>query len=447
MKLFTKLTLFITLSKLAIVILFVWLLPFLVNKIAFQYNDYYLKQQKAKVLQVVGKSGIDAYLQGEPSYGSYTMLKEEYISLEPAGKTILPDTIATLRRVVEGDTLTYRVLNHTFNYSNRKYILEVGKTTATIGQYNQPLQRMALYVLIGLIVITIVVDLVYTRLLLQPLSVIIKNRLLNARFPFKENTQAIQTSTTDFRYLDNSLTELMGKVREAFEKEREFTSNASHELMTPISILQSKMENLMVEEDLPEGMHKPVMDMMRTLNRLKKIVHSLLLISRIENDQFPKADSFSVRALVQEVMEELEHRLQEQQLSFSMQLSEDLVLQGMNHDLIFQLIYNLLNNAIRYNKPGGSIIIRDKFVPGEPYQLSIKDTGIGIPEDEISTIFNRFKKVEKKENEGYGLGLSIVRTISQYHSIKIEVSSRVGAGTVFTLIFPSSFINGPQTSL
>lgn len=436
MKLFTKLTLFITLSKLAIVILFVWLLPFLVNRIAFQYNDYYLRQQKAKVLQVISRSGIDAYLQGEPSYGSYTMLKEEYISLEPAGRTILPDTIATLRRVVEGDTLTYRVLNHTFHYSNRNYILEVGKTTASIGQYNQPLQRMALYVLIGLIVITIVVDLVYTRLLLRPLSVIIKNRLLNAHFPFRENTSAIRTSTADFRYLDNSLTALMGKVRDAFEKEREFTSNASHELMTPISILQSKMENLMVDEDLPEAMHKQVMDMMRTLNRLKKIVHSLLLISRIENDQFPKADSFSMRALVHEVMEELEHRLQEQQVTFSIQLSGDVVLQGMNHDLIFQLIYNLLNNAIRYNKPGGLIIVRDQFVPGQPYQLSIRDTGIGIPEDELGTIFNRFKKVEKKENEGYGLGLSIVRTISQYHNIKIEVSSRVGIGTEFTLTFP-----------
>ncbi|SEN54021.1 Signal transduction histidine kinase [Chitinophaga rupis] len=436
MKLFTKLTLFITLSKLAIVILFVWLLPFLVNRIAYQYNDYYLKEQKRKVLNVIGRSGIDAYLQGEPSYGSYTMLKEEYISLEPAGKTAPPDTIATLRRVVEGDTLTYRVLSHTFNYNNRNYFLEVGKTTASIGQYNQPLQRMALYVLIGLIVSTIVIDLVYTRLLLRPLATIIRNRLVNARFPFRETTPAIQTSTTDFRYLDDSLTELMGKIREAFEKEREFTSNASHELMTPISILQSKMENLMMEEELPEVLQKKIMDMMKTLNRLKKIVHSLLLISRIENDQFPRSDSFSIREVVQEVRDELEHRLQEQQLTFHIQLSGQVVLAGLNHDLIFQLVYNLLNNAIRYNKPEGQIIIRENYTPRKPYRLIIRDTGIGIPEHEIGTIFQRFKKVEKKENEGYGLGLSIVHTIARYHDIGIEVSSQPGTGTEFTLIFP-----------
>lgn len=436
MKLFTKLTLFITLSKLAIVILFVWLLPVLVNRIAYQYNDYYLKEQKRKVLNVVGKSGIDAYLQGEPSYGSYTMLKEEYISLEPAGKTVPVDTIATLRRVVEGDTLTYRVLSHTFSHHNRNYILEVGKTTATIDEYNQPLQRMALYVLIALMVSTIVIDLVYTRLLLRPLATIIRNRLLNARFPFRETTPPIKTSTTDFRYLDDSLTELMGKVREAFEKEREFTSNASHELMTPISILQSKTENLMIEEDLPEAIQKKILDMMKTLNRLKKIVHSLLLISRIENNQFPRSDSFNIKELVQEVIDELEHRLQEQQLAFHLQLSGKVVLTGLNHDLIFQLVYNLLNNAIRYNKPGGQVIIRENYTPGKPYQLIIRDTGIGIPAHEIGTIFQRFKKVEKNENEGYGLGLSIVHTIATYHDIAIEVSSQPGAGTEFTLSFP-----------
>lgn len=440
MKLFTKLTLFITLSKLGIVVLFVWVLPFLVNRIAYQYNDYYLKEQKKKVLNVIAKSGIDAYLQGEPSYGSYTMLKEEYISLEPAGPILTRDTIATLRRVIEGDTLTYRVLSHNLHYNRRNYTLEVGKTTATIGQYNQPLQRMALYVLVALIISTIVIDLVYTRLLLRPLSTIIKTRLLKARFPFRDIPPAIQTSTTDFRYLDSSLSALMGQVREAFEKEREFTANASHELMTPISIMQSKLENIMVDDEMPEEQCRKIMDMMKTLNRLKKIMHSLLLISRIENDQFPRAGSAPVPALVQEVADELEHRLQEQQLSCKLQLSSNIILQGMNHDLIFQLIYNLLNNAIRYNKPAGSITIRDCYVPGKPYQLTISDTGIGIEEELIGTIFDRFKKIEKKENEGYGLGLSIVHTIARHHNIKIEVSSWVDVGTTVALIFPPAMV-------
>ncbi|AWO02057.1 two-component sensor histidine kinase [Chitinophaga alhagiae] len=436
MKLFTKLTLFITLSKLAIVVLFVLLLPFLVNTIAYQYNDFYLKEQKKKVLDVIAENGIDTYLQGEENYGGYTMLKEEYISLEPAGQIVLPDTIATLRRVVEEDTLTYRVLSHVFDYGGHRYVLEVGKTTATIGQYNRPLQKMALYVLIGLMVSTILIDLVYTRLLLRPLGIIIKNRLLHRRFPFRDNSPPIRTTTVDFRYLDESLVELMGKVREAFEKEREFTSNASHELMTPIGILQNKMENLMIDGELGEELQQKIMGMMKTLGRLKKIVHSLLLISRIENDQFSKSDSFRMQELVQEVMDELDHRLEEKNLRSGIRITAGVTLQHLNRDLIFQLVYNLVNNAIRYNKPGGSIAVYDQQAPGGLYRLTIADTGIGIPAAEQEAIFNRFKKVVKNENEGYGLGLSIVNTIAQYHGIGVEVVSEEGAGTEFTLVFP-----------
>ncbi|NSL90880.1 HAMP domain-containing histidine kinase [Chitinophaga sp. Mgbs1] len=442
MKLLTKLTLFITLSKVAIVVLFVLLLPALVDKIAYQYNDYYLKEQKKKVLQVISKNGIGAYLQGEKNYGSYTMLKEEYISLEPAGRFTLSDTIATVRRVVEEDTLTYRVLSHVFTDNQQRYVLEVGKTTSTISQYNRPLQRVALFVLITLIVITIMTDLVFTRLLLRPLGLIISTRLVNRKFPFREQLPHISTSTTDFKYLDDSLIELMGKIKSAFEKEREFTSNASHELMTPISILQNKMENIMTDAELDEEVQKQIMGMMKTLHRLKKIVHSLLFISRIENDQFPKTDQLPLRELVTTIMDELDERLLEKRLSFSLQLPTEATIRNASHDLIFQLLYNLLNNAIRYNKPGGAIMVYDQHSPGTPFRLMIRDTGIGIPDSEMATIFDRFKKVNRNGQEGYGLGLSIVNTIAQYHGITITVSAAPGEGTIFTIIFPDSMIGG-----
>ncbi|NLR66809.1 HAMP domain-containing histidine kinase [Chitinophaga varians] len=435
MKLFTKLTLFITLSKMAVALLFVLLLPVLVEDIAHQYNDYYLREQKKKVLQVIQQNGIDAYLQGEDTYGSYTMLKEEYISLEPAGKTILPDTIATLQRVVEGDTLSYRVLSHILQANHRAFLLEVGRKTTTINQYNRPLQRMALYVLGGLIIITILIDLVFTRLLLKPLGGIIQTRLLHRRFPFKAQAPPVKTSTADFQYLDNSLVELMNKINEAFEKEREFTSNASHELMTPISILQSKMENLLVERESDEALLHTIQGMMKTLKRLKKIVHSLLLISRIENDQFPKNEAFSPCLLVTEVMEELVHRLEEKNLRFSMHLSSQTVLHHLNHDLIFQLVYNLLQNAIKYNRENGSITVTEEIHP-DHYLLIISDTGIGISSPEVDTIFHRFRKVQRDTTEGYGLGLAIAHTIAQYHHIQISVDTAVGQGSTFTLRFP-----------
>jgi signal transduction histidine kinase len=440
-KLISKLTLFVTLSKLAVVLLFVFTLPYLIGGIARDYTDSYLRQQKEKVLEVVAKNGVNTYLQGEDSYGSYTMLKEEYISLEPVEKSVEIDSIYTAHRIIEEDTLSYRVLTHAFLAGDKKYLMEVGKTTATIDQYNRPLQKIATYVLLGLILFTLIIDLFYTRFLLRPLGKIIRTKISNRKFPFNENSVPIKTTTTDFIFLDTSLIDLMQQIHEAFEKEREFTANASHELMTPIGILQNKIENLMGEPDVGHMVQERLIGMHRTLNRLKRIVHSLLLISRIDNDQFSKNDAISMRELFSDIEEEISHRLTEKEITMQLKISEEIVLKGINRDLIFQMIYNLVNNAIRYNKPNGSIVISDKVSADGSCGITISDTGIGIPDEDISTIFNRFKKANKSEESGgYGLGLSIVKSIADYHGITIELSSKADIGTEFIISFPCELI-------
>ena len=436
MKLLTKLTFFITFSKLLIVILFVFLLPSLVSIVSFRYTNYYLEQQKKKVLTTIDKNGLDNYLQGDSAYASYTMLKEEYISLVPSDINNLRDTIETSRRIVEEDTLNYRILRHPLNYQNRKYILEIGKTTATIGEYNNLLQRFTFYILIGLIVISILVDLAYTHVLLRPLTKIVQTKLINRKFPFVEKLLPIKTSTTDFKYLDNSLISLMEKIHEAFDKEREFTSNASHELMTPISILQTNIENMMMEDGISEDQQERISGMMKTVNRLKKIVHSLLYISRIENEQFAKSDRVDIRELSLEVMVEIMPRFEAKSIQFNNEISNDVKLKQVNRDLIFQLFYNLINNAIRYNKENGSIYLSDRFDPGESYKIFIKDTGIGIRQEELDFIFDRFKKTGKNKGDGYGLGLSIVKSIISFHDFDINVSSEYGKETIFCIVIP-----------
>lgn len=441
MKLISKLTLFVTLSKLAVVLLFVFALPYLIGNIARDYTDLYLRQQKQKVLEVVAKDGVDFYLQGKESYGSYTMLREDYISLEPIEKHYTIDTIYTDERIIEGDTLSYRLLTHAFQAGDKKYLLEVGKTIATIDQYNRPLQEIATYVLLGLILLTLIIDLFYTRFLLRPLGKIIRTKISNRKFPFNENSLPIRTTTTDFRFLDTSLINLMQQIHEAFEKEREFTANASHELMTPIGILQNKIENLMGEPEVGQMVQERLIGMQRTLNRLKRIVHSLLLISRIENDQFSKDESVSLYELFTDIEEEINHRLSEKEITMHVDISRTVVLKGINRDLIFQLMYNLVNNAIRYNKINGTIRISDQMMNDGVCAITISDSGIGIPEEDISTIFNRFKKANKSEEAGgYGLGLSIVKSIADYHGITLELSSEVDRGTQFTIRFPCDLI-------
>lgn len=434
MKLLTKLTLYITISKTVIVILFIVLLPWLAGRVASAYTDRNLRQQRDRVLSVIERNGIESYLQGDSSYGSYTMLKEEYISLEHMSSYRDLDTLETSQRVVETDTLNYRILIYSFQYNGQPYVLEAGRTISSINAYNRPLQRLALYVLAGLILLTLIVDLLYTRVLLRPMGKIIATKLLNRKFPFREKLDTIQTSTSDFQYLDQSLIQLMQQVHEAFEKEREFTSNASHELMTPISILQSKMEN-MLDDELPDAVQDKLNGMMQTLSRLKKIVRSLLLISRIENDQYQLSDTVKVGDILIEIGEELQDRFKARNIDFNIQVSKARALSAVNRDLFFQLLFNIINNAIRYNKDGGTIRVTD-LVEKDDYLINISDTGIGIAAQELATIFGRFKKSSEAGTESYGLGLSIVQSIANYHGWTISVHSEKNEGTTFSIRIP-----------
>ena len=112
----------------------------------------------------------------------------------------------------------------------------------------------------------------------------------------------------------------------------------------------------------------------------------------------------------------------------------------MNRDLFFQLLYNLINNAIRYNKENGSIILSDQFIQDKEYNLIISDTGIGIKAEELPGIFDRFKKSGKEKGEGYGLGLSIVKSIVSFHEFSISVNSEWKNGTTFIISIPSERI-------
>lgn len=441
MKLQTKLTLFQGLSKTVIVILFILLLPRLVGNVISGYTNHVLQEQKNRVLQVIAKKGIDYYLSGDSSYGSYTMLKEEYISLEPASLTSTPDSIFTSRRLIEGDTLSYRVLSYTFSDHGKRYLLEIGKTLVSINEYAHPLQKVALYVLISLVILTLLADLIFTRILLRPLALIIQTKILNRKFPFTDHPVPVRTGTTDFRFLDDSLSGLETQIRSAFDKEREFTSTASHELMTPISILQNKLENLILEDGVNENIQEKVLGMMATLDRLKKIVRILLLISRIDNNQFLRGDDVDVRALLQEIGLELSDQMEARNIHFSINPGLALHLHAVNRELIFQCLFNLWHNAIRHNRNGGTIQMQGRAVPDGGYTLTIQDSGIGIADDALPFIFNRFRKAGENKGEGYGLGLSIVKSIADYHGIRIGVESELGKGSRFSLYFTSDLIS------
>ncbi|OOQ58454.1 sensor histidine kinase [Mucilaginibacter pedocola] len=440
MKLKTKLTLFNAISKLVIVTLFVLLLPSIIENINRNYTDDRLIKQKDKLLQIVREQGIKTYIEDGQSYGSYLPLKEEYISLDEVEPDYYADTIQNERRLVERDTIDYRILSHTFVAGKKNYLLEIGKSTETIGDTTGPLQTIAFLLLLGMIMLTIIADQVYSNYILAPLSRIIRTKLVGAKFPSFTTYSRIKTTTSDFQHLDLSIHKMIATIERAFQKEREFISNASHELMTPISIIQTKIENMFEQEDVADELKVRLLEMQRILNRLKSITKTLLLISQIENEQFLKEDEISLNDMLQELYEEISIRLQEKNIGFSIALTEDATLVNVNKFLLFNLLFNLVNNAIKYNKPDGAIIITGEPFKGG-YRININDTGIGIAEDELPFIFNRFKKLKASlKQDSFGLGLPIVKSIADFHQIDVQVQSEQGVGSTFILSIPAKLL-------
>ncbi len=441
MKLQNKLTLFNTTSKLVIVILFVLLLPKLITNINKTYTDNRLQKQKNAFLKIVKEKGISTYIQNGESYGSYLPLHEEYISLDVDTLAEFLDTIKNEKRVFdERDTLEYRILSHNFIIDKKKYLLEIGKSINTIDETSAPLQSIALQVLLGMIFLTILADFFYSNYVLKPLDRIIKTKLIGQKFPNFGTYKMVRTTTSDFRYLDKSIHQMIKTIENTFQKEREFISNASHELMTPISILQSKIENMFDRDDVIDEVKVRLLEMQRILNRLKTITKTLLLISQIENDQFIKDDTVNLTDLLQEVYDEISIRLQEKDIKLDIAIAKNARLTNVNKFLLFNLFFNLINNAIKYNQESGSIKISGHLHDDE-LVVEIADTGIGIAEEQLPHIFNRFKKFRQSlQQESFGLGLPIVKSIADFHQVQIKVTSKLNVGSTFILIFPVAIL-------
>lgn len=433
-----KFAIYNAVSKAIIFLAFFTLLPLLVEKIVYEHIDKRLLARSERVLLTVQKGSIaDIVREQDCSFESYNILKEEFVAIYPItdirrmekGTMILTESWA-----IEGEALQHRIIKRPFLYDNQMYELNIGEGTGTIDELKQTIQRFMLVLMLTVILFSLFIDLGFVRLLLKPLNKIISNKLQPVPSPTSFNFTPVQSSTTEFNQLDHRINELMNKLKDAFQMEKEFISNVSHELQTPISIIQNRLENIMIEGEISDDVLRRLSDSQRTLNRMSRIIKALLLISKIENDQFVKEEEVKILDLIDEVVSEAEVQLHEKGIKLEKFFYAEYTLSPCNKTLLFTMFMNLINNAIKYNRESGSITITTKLKSGR-FQVEISDTGIGMNKNEMTEIFDRFKRLNKSKAEGYGLGLPIVKTIAQFHQIEISVDAVPDKGTNFTLTF------------
>ncbi len=239
--------------------------------------------------------------------------------------------------------------------------------------------------------------------------------------------------------LVETFNEMISRLEVSFNKIKQFTSDASHELRTPLTILKGETEIALKTEDTVEGLKEVLASNLEEVNRMSRIVNDLLMLSRIDRgaERFVM-EEVNLEDIVTEKFEQARTLARDKGIEVTLANSTRVAVRG-DPVKLRQLILNLLDNAIKYTPEGGMVTISLDKANGNAV-LVVSDTGIGINKDALPHIFDRFYRVDKARSRdlgGSGLGLSICKAIVTAHNGDIEVTSRQGKGTTFTVTIPA----------
>jgi signal transduction histidine kinase len=436
MRLQTKLALFNLLSKLVFSALFIGFLPLITDRISTRQTDNELIDKREEVITLISEVGIEPFITDDTitGFGSYNILKEEFISLEKIDLSEDWNFIEVTQRLIDNETIDYRVLNYSLKIDGQTYLLEIGKSLSSMRYAAKNIRKVILIFLAFFILVTLLSDLLYTARVLRPLKVITR-RLEATSSPSFHDSKQLRTTTKDFIQLDRTLREMMKKIEDLFRTEKEITVNISHELMTPVSVLRSKLENILLQKGLDHDVEAGIEESLRMLHRLKTLVNSLLTIARIESRQYMKEDSIRISELVREVTEELSPVAVDAGVEITLNCNDDFVFRNANRSLIFSMFYNVVNNAVKNTPRKGKIEIGGKWRDAI-FEVSVIDTGKGMTQKQLDNLFSRFRTKLDPAGDSTGIGLAITKSIADFHDIAIRVLSEPGKGTEFFFFFP-----------
>ncbi len=269
--------------------------------------------------------------------------------------------------------------------------------------------------------------------------------------------QIREMSETDARKLEpirggNEIAELVSafnlmveRIDDIDNRRQEFVSNASHELKTPLSSIKLICDSLLQNPDTDREMvNEFLADMNEQVDRLTRIVNKLLSLTKLDSSAEEETEAFNfstvnLQILVQNVVRALSPLAENKNIMIETHLKDSVFLR-VDADKIWEAVYNILDNSIKYTPPDGRVYT-ELYADSENVYITISDNGIGMAEDEFTKIFDRFYRVDKaraRETGGTGLGLSIALSAVELHGGYIEVESREEEGSLFRIVLPTS---------
>ena len=248
----------------------------------------------------------------------------------------------------------------------------------------------------------------------------------------------IGSGNDEFHSLANTFDEMLDEIKKVLEREMRFTSDASHELRTPVAVIMSECEYMTKYASSADELKESAESVKNQAKRMSKLISELLSISRMDkNTQKLTFEETNISELVEFVCDE-QRQLNSPNICLETHISPNITAEA-DKIMISGVFINLISNAYKYNKENGKITVGLTQDENNVF-FSVKDTGIGIAEENIPKIWERFYRVDEARtsdnNESMGLGLSMVQWIVKKHNGTINVTSKLGVGSEFTFTFP-----------
>ncbi len=259
----------------------------------------------------------------------------------------------------------------------------------------------------------------------------------------------VRNANDELGRLARTFNELLDRLDRSFERQRRFISDASHELRTPVSILRGEAEVALSQlSRSPEEYRESLTVLHEEAQRLARIVEDLFTLTRADAGEYQLAQSdFYLDELAADCVRSTRALAQAKSITLAAVTPEEMPLRA-DEDLLRRMILNLLDNAIKYTPAGGNVSVTCTSVP-EGYELSVTDSGPGIPVEMQSRVFERFFRADRVRSRsgvdgGAGLGLSIARWIAEAHLGRIELVRSDATGSKFTVRIPASSVRSPS---
>ena len=247
-----------------------------------------------------------------------------------------------------------------------------------------------------------------------------------------------EDEAAEFSRLSRAVNQMLLRLKQAFDAQQQFVGNAAHELRTPLALMQARLDLYMSTDhgdSCPETVETIAM-MREQTERLSRMVRTLLDMSELK--AVPRNDRIQLAPMIEEVLADLSPLAEKSDVLLS-QSGGDLWITGSDV-LIYRAIFNLVENGVKYNRPGGSVCVAASQ-RGQEAVIEVKDTGCGIPEDFRESVFQPFFRVDKsrsREKGGVGLGLALVWEIAHLHGGDVRVRESGESGTKIELTLPAS---------